>query len=357
MKNILLTLTVVGFLVGCGGGGGSTPSASSGQNGGSHQDGSQQQNSEDNLGAFEYPSGFNNFEDFQTTDLSYGVSQRSVDVEVAPIMVKGSISPQAWSEVLIQRSKSEDPELQRSHCEKGSAIGSNLTYIDDVNSEDFTSSSGVIEYTTSNGIMSEYVKAPDEVCSETGSFIDGRIEFDIDQKVIENPKSFDLHIIATFGTISEPFFIGSDTFNSSTGYKGTVEYTSDGTTTIVTSPFIEIFTVNSLINEPYTKGKYSKFNDVRYKDFSSKTYDDGTTLTKELSYIEEFTYKGREFVLYFDYKMSKINDEAIVNYDLTLKVPNDDSKTVVASFEKRFDTGIWKYTFTKDGKTQTKTIQ
>ena len=284
MRKSILALVIVGFLVGCGGGSGSTPSEGSGQNGSTHQDGSQQQNSEDSLGIFEYPSGFNNFEDFQTADLSYGVSQRSVDVEVAPMMVKGSFSPQAWNEVLIKRSKSEDPELKRSHCEKGSAIGSNLTYIDDVNSEDFTSSSGVIEYTTSNGLMFEYVKAPDEVCSETGPFIDGRIEFDIDQKVIENPKSSDLHITATFGTSSEPFFIGSDTLNSSTGYKGTVEYTSDSTTTIVTSSFIEIFTVNSLINEPYTKGEYSKFNDVRYRDFSSKFYGDGdTTVTKDLS--------------------------------------------------------------------------
>lgn len=54
--------------------------------------------------------------------------------------------------------------------------------------------------------------------------------------------------------------------------------------------------------------------------------------------------------------MSSKNDIAIQNYDLTLKVPNDDSKTVVASFERRFDTGIWKYTFTKDGKTETKTL-
>jgi len=348
VKNIILALTVVGFLVGCGGGG-DNPSSDDSGNGGSPE-GDQNSHSQsliDSLNIDNFAS------EMMPIDQPY---------ELSPILIRYINNMQG----LVALEIAKNAGAVRSHCEKGITGELGLVHDSDFSSPKHGSGSGSFTFVASSGVMFEYVAQPDETCSYS-DFFDGYISYDVDILNGDNHTEISSNMSATLGSLNGPFLINLTTgghLQGATGYRGDFQSKSDATTLEISLSFMEMFTVKTDISEPYAIGTYEKIDHIYYKNYLYKSTSTGegseesTTISQ--SHEAEFEYKNRSYKLLFSGNtltqqggsISKI----VGNFELQdISEPTKTAKGTT-TLDRNADGIQYTYTFTKDGKTETKTI-
>ena len=332
-KLITITALVSTIMIGCGGG--DTTTENDNNNNGNGNSQSQ---------GFKYPSMFTNFEEFKM-----GSTLMPIDKSHEITKLYFSIGAEQRADTMVMSIVSQSPIYRRSHCEKGSASGSGVTY-----SEDDASFSGEITYITSSGAMLEPVELPEESCSYD-RFVDGTITFNS-----SSPGN-------TNASLEGPFFTGfsgSGYFDDTTAYTGSFSSTTDGDNFTITVPNMEVFTVRSSASQPYEKGDYTEYEKVYYKNYNNVNTQTGEGDNKSISIDTSFEAQWHEnssdFILLYDSKSNRIGDVLTHNISYELKVVGDESKTIQATHVSHLDTNghlIVTYTFTKDGKTKTESIE
>jgi len=329
-KLITIVALVPTIMISCGGGD-TTTENNNNDNGNSQSQG------------FKYPSMFTNFEEFKMGNTLMPID-KSHEITILPL----AIEAEQRADTMVMSIVSQSPIYRRSHCEKGSASGSGLTY-----SEDDTSFSGEITYSTSSGAMLEPVEFPEESCGYS-RFVDGTITFNS-----SSPGN-------TNASLEGPFFnegSGRGYFNGTTAYTGSFSSTTVGSDFTITAPSMEIFTVQSSVSEPYVKGDYTEFEKVYYKNYikvSSQTGEgDNKSISTDTSFEAQWHENSSDFILLYDSKSNRIGDVLTQDISYELKVVGDESKTIQATHVSHMDTNghlIATFTFTKDGKTKTESI-
>ena len=331
-KLITIMALVSTIMIGCGGGSNTTT-----ENDNNNNDNGNSQNQ-----GFKYPSMFSNFDEFKMNAqiipvdqainvyalYTYLNSQQAVDAEVINLIDK-------------------NPNFRHAHCEKGSANGSGISY-----SEDDDSFSGEITYITSSGPRAETIEYP--VSCDYSRFIDGTISFD--STSTGNINAY----------LSGPFFTGTSNdgyFNGTTAYTGSFSSTTDGDNIRVTVPNMEVFTVRSSASKPYEKGDYTEYEKVYYQNYNfvdtTTGEGDNRSNNNTTSFEAQWHENSSDFILLYNKKSSRTGDVLTYNITYELKVVGDESKTIQATHVSHMDENghlIVTYTFTKDGKTKTESI-
>ncbi len=325
MKNILLTLTITGFLVGCGGGGGSTPSSDNGED-----STSQQANAQNNESSFEYPYGFGSFDTAYYSLTSTPVNEINIRTTLPSYI--GLVSGEGLAALKV-------PPHRRSHCDQGSLGEMNLQGDLDSSSPTFLSSSGSFNFDASTGI-----ELIDRETCVYAHFYHGYISYDVKHDSEASTESYE----ATLGDPNGPFLISlSDgSLVGADGYNGSfsVNYTSD--TSEWTSPYIEHFNVKTDLSSPYTIGLYTKKNHVVFKNYHRKEVKSGENSEHTTANYEAyFTYKGHDFKLYYSGETTRY-DNSINNGSVTLELQAVNRPEKIVTMKINTQTGI---TYTKEG--------
>ena len=345
MKNLILTLMIVGFLVGCGGGGGSSDN---------NDRKNESDNKEKNLNGVKYPESFRSIDNFPLS--TFFVKDRSADILFLPIITR-NINGQGLNIIEL----AEKSNLRRSHCEKGSTGETGLVYNNDMNSPSYQSGSGSFNFRTSSGVSYESIQFPDKSCIYS-DFFHGYISYDI-QTEYDTNKNYEIssNITATLGTSSEAFLInleGDGYLDGSIGYSGSFVSTTNKNTIEISAPYMEVFKVITDISEPYQIGAFDKRDNTYFKNyiFKSKTVGDGVNKSIEIStsYQANFSYQSQDFILFYKDIQTRKGKKLSFSTEYELQIPNDLSKTVKATVN--LNGGEMIITFTKDGQTEKKVI-
>jgi len=320
------------IMIGCGGGSNTTT-----ENDNNNNDNGNSQNQ-----GFKYPSMFTNFDEFKMNAQIIPVDQ-AMNIYALYIHLISQQDVDAEIMDLIDK----NPNFHHAHCEKGSASGSGISY-----SEDDDSFSGKITYITSSGPRAETKEYP--VSCAYSDFTDGTVSFDSTSTGNIN------------ASLSGPFFTGTSNdgyFNGTTAYTGKLSSTHDGDNFTITVPNMEVFTVRSSASKPYEKGDYTEYEKVYYKNYNNVNTQTGEGDNKSISIDTSFEAQWHEnssdFILLYDSKSNRIGDVLTQDISYELKVVGDESKTIQATHVSHMDTNghlIATFTFTKDGKTKTESI-
>ncbi|MEE9333106.1 MAG: hypothetical protein V3U65_03345 [Granulosicoccaceae bacterium] len=357
-KNALLLAAC--FMTGCSGGG-TTPNTNA--NPANNSTGSTDTTTGNPAGnSSNYPKMFQTFDNFQT-GLGFPVDRTS-DIFVLEVLV-----PLLSQELLKSQLIGENTLLQRSHCEKGSASAIGF-YEYDAGEPTYTSADGSISFITSSGITAEQINVPEEGCTYS-AFYDGNIIFDIDRFEDDVSDTGTSLITATLGSSGAPLFVeasGDGSFDGVLAYTGT--YSSNSSRTSSTSnlalstPSMEIFTVDSSASEPYLKNGYLKDDYTSYKNYTQEITTTGEDTNNKItsithSYDQQFEEDGEQYLL--QVTKSAIRkfgvDSLTTSESYNLVVAGDNSKTVVGTkIQESTDTKLsYTHTLTKDGITETDT--
>ena len=211
------------------------------------QNNNEQQGAAHENGTFQYPDNFKNFENFKMTAYTAVPVEHDAEMIVLPLTILATFKADLMAETNIE----ENPTIvKHSHCERGSALPHNLVHIDEP--FEYAYFSGGFTYKDSHSVMMELVGDTPAECDD-GGYRDGTISYDHNDEA---------HTNASFGEGSSAMISGD------TGYLGSLQYTSNANTTLLTSSSMRIFKIPDHDQETYIKTtNYVKYDDVTYKNF------------------------------------------------------------------------------------------
>ena len=304
-------------------------------------------------GSVVLPNGFKSFESFKVRADGATLLDHSIgELYLLPLSYYSKLTPQIMAFQLIQNNSDL---IRRSHCEKGSATVVGAYYEKDVDDINFGSARGDFIFDMSSGIEQELVSDTDSECS-SGELLDGHVAIDATRKNYDSDTISSL-IEIELGTSSGYFFDGFRV--GSYAYKGKIkevsEYALSNSSQVVTSAIMEIFSLQKEPERPLSKGAYIKekqtvVRNYRYKLTTSKENNEQIS-TKETSFEVTWSENRETFVMQY-HEIIRDDLKGFYYEVYNIKSPHN---SVKASLEIKNSTYL--YSYTRDGKTQTDTVE